>query len=280
MLKIFVLFAGCNPRPKNADGYVARVLAKEEGHKEAVKECRKVEKTFGKTGKNNEPWALALYDFCYERHEQFMEMYTKFDGDGTGTVSREDFTEGLTNMGAPLPDDNEMKKLSALHDKNHNQTVDYGDFLSGKKYVSKFYLMSAFEAKKKKKKGGKGKKKKGKTKIAMPICTQAEGSRAKDGGPPEEFVGRHQHFTDSGRFGRDNPPCHALQDDSAWYLHPPGKAYMKLNDAARHGDLDSLKDAFSRGTSVDTTDKYFKTPLMVAAAHGNILVVKYLVEKG
>lgn len=272
--------AGCNPKPKNADGMVARLLAKEEGHKEAIKECRKVEKSFGKTGKNNEPWAIALYDFCCERREQLMEMYQKFDGDGTGTLSKEDFTEGLSNLGAPLPDANELKRIIALHDKNHDHTVDYADFLVGKKWVNKLFLMSAFEPKKKKKKGGKGKKKKGKTKIPMPICTQPDGVRAEDGGPPEAYIARHQHFTDNGRFDRDNPPKHPLEDDSAWYLHHPERAFMNLNEAAKHGDLNSLKDAFSHGTPVDTMDKYFKTPLMVSAAYGNFTVVKYLVELG
>ena len=62
--------------------------------------------------------------------------------------------------------------------------------------------MSAFEGKKKKKgkKGGK-KGKKGKTKIPMPICTQPDGPRATDGGPPEIFIPKHIHFTDTGRSG-------------------------------------------------------------------------------
>ena len=51
-------FVGCNPKPKNNDGNVAKQIAKDGGFKEALKECKKGEKTFGKTGKNNEPWAI------------------------------------------------------------------------------------------------------------------------------------------------------------------------------------------------------------------------------
>ena len=60
--------------------------------------------------------------------------------------------------------------------------------------------------------------KKGKTKIPLPICTLVDGPRAKDGGPPPEYVARHNHYTDLGRFSRDNPPEHPLQDDSGWLI--------------------------------------------------------------
>ena len=127
------------------------MIAKEEGHKDAIKESRKAEKSFGKTGKNNEPWAIRLYDFVQERQEQLLDMFRKFDADGTETIPKEDFLEGLQNMGAPMPEDNEMKRVAALHDKNKDGTVDYSDFIGGKKYLNKLYLMSAFEGKKKKK---------------------------------------------------------------------------------------------------------------------------------
>ena len=255
-----------------------RALAKDNGHKEAVKECKKVEKAFGKAGKNNEPWALHLYDFCCERQQQVLDIFLKFDADGTGTLSKDDFLEGLQNIGAPIPEDTDMKKIFQAHDKGGG-IIDYNEFITGKKYINKLYLMSAFEGKKKKK-GGKGKKKKGKTKIPMPICTQAEGPRAEDGGPCEMFIPRHIHYTDNSRFDRDRPPAHPLQDDSAWYLDHPEKSYMNINDAVKHSDLDSLMDAFNRGINVDTRDKYYKTPLMVACAQGNATVAKFLIEKG
>ena len=55
---------------------------------------------------------------------------------------------------------------------------------------------------------------------------------------------------------------------------------MLLYEAVRHGNLESLQSALSTGLSVDCRDKYNKTPLMVAAAHGQIDVIKYLLEKG
>lgn len=192
---------GCNPKPKNADGNQPKVLAKENGHKPASKECRKAEKSFGKTGKNNEPWAITLYDFCHERSQQLLEIFQKYDVDAERSLPVADFIEALENFGAPMPDENDMKKIAMAHEVSKGQ-VSYEDFLTGKKYINKQFLMSAYEPKKKKKKGKGGKKKKGKTKIPMNIPTQADGARVEDGGPPELFVPMHIHYTDVNRFNR------------------------------------------------------------------------------
>ena len=273
-------FSGCNPKPKNNEGNTARGIAKDNGHKEATKEARKAEKSFGKVGKNNEPYAIQLYDFITERAETVKSMFQKYyDPDEEGTCGKNEFVDTLIGMNSPATEE-ELKKVAQLHDKKDGK-VDYNEFINGKKYVNKNYLMSAFEGKKKKKKGGKkGGKKKGKFKLVMPICTQEDGPRTYGGGPPEMFIERHMHFTDTGRFDRDKPPSHPLQDDSAWYLQHPEKTYLNINDAARSGDFDSLKNAFQRGTPVDTRDKYFKTPLMVAAAAGNEKMVHFLIENG
>jgi uncharacterized membrane protein len=45
------------------------------------------------------------------------------------------------------------------------------------------------------------------------------------------FMFSSQHFTDNSRFDRDNPPCHPIQDDSAWYLNFPGELlYIEVTD--------------------------------------------------
>ena len=98
------------------------------------------------------------------------------------------------------------------------------------------------------------------------------------------YVYRHVHITLMYATGlcccRDRPPQHPLEDDSGWYLHKPEKKYINFNDATKHADLDTLKDALSRGVSVDIPDKYYKTPLMIACVNGNIEVMKFLVERG
>lgn len=279
LTKLSIILTGSNPKAKNADGGVPKNLAKDNGHKAAMKEIKKVEKTFGKTGKNSDPWAIMLYDFCCGNQAKLVDMFHKMDGDGSGALPADDFTECLTNMGAPLPDEGSWKTVLASHDRDRGSVVDYNDFMGAKKWVNKNFLMSAFEGKKKKKKGGKGKKK-GKTKVPMVICTQPDGPRQYDGGPPAIFQPRHIHFTDTARFDRDKPPAHPLQDDSGWYLHSPEKAYMNVNVASKHSDMETLKDAFCKGLHVDMRDKYYKTPLMIAAVNGNIDMVQFLVEKG
>jgi len=65
--------------------------------------------------------------------------------------------------------------------------------------------MSAFEGKKKKgKKGKKGGKKgrKGKFKLPVPICTEKDGPRRPDGGPPHRYVEEQMLWTDTSRFNR------------------------------------------------------------------------------
>ena len=220
-----------------------------------------------------------MYDFIYERQETVKSMFQKYyDPDDEGTVGKNEFVDTLMSMNAPLSEE-EIRKIAAAHDKGGK--IDYNEFIGGKKYVNKNYLMSAFEGKKKKgKKGKKGKGKKGKFKLVMPICTSEDGPRTSGGGPPEMFIPKHIHFTDTGRFDRDAPPKHPLQDDSAWYLQHPEKTYININDAVRSNDFDSLKNAFQRGTPADTRDRYYKTPLMVAAGTGSITMVKFLIENG
>ena len=274
-----ICFAGCNPKPKNNEGNPSKNLAKDAGNKEAAKECRKAEKSFGKVLKNGEPWVIQLYDWSLARKIKLMELFKKYDPDDTGTIPKDDFIETMMDLKAPV-DQGNLAKIVALYDKNKESKIDYSDYFNGKKYVNKNFLMSAFEGKKKKKKGGKKGKKKGKFKLVVPICIQDEGPRTYGGGPPAMFIPQHIHFTDTRRFDRDTPPKHPLQDDSAWYLQQPDKTYMNINEAAKMGDFDSLKNAFAKGVSVDTRDKYYKTPLMVACASGHINMAKFLVDNG
>ncbi|CAF5052690.1 unnamed protein product, partial [Rotaria socialis] len=70
---------------------------------------------------------------------------------------------------------------------------DYKAFLTGKKYLTKPYLMAAFAGKKKKKKKPKRAKKQ---KGALPIGIQDEGPRTANGNPPTIYAPQHIHHTD------------------------------------------------------------------------------------
>jgi hypothetical protein len=255
---------------------IARLLAKENGHKEAMKDCRKGEKMYGKTGKNNESWRLVLYDSVCWKKDELVDLFSKSDSETPGKVTKEDFADILQNAGVALPTPENLKLVVQAY--LVENLISYQDFIVGKKYVNKQYLMSAFEGKKKKKKkGGKGKKK---SKIPMPICTREDLDRAEDGGPPNPLVERHIHFTDPSRFDRDKPPVHLIEDDSAWYMQSAEKTYMNLHDAVKHGDLDTVEKALAFHKSVDCLDKYFKTPLMIACIYGNIVAAEFLLKNG
>lgn len=57
-------------------------------------------------------------------------------------------------------------------------------------------------------------------------------------------------------------------------------SYLNISDAAKLGDLETLKAAFVKGTPIDQRDKYYKTPLMAACAHGNLDMAKFLLDLG
>ncbi|XP_068732245.1 ankyrin repeat and EF-hand domain-containing protein 1-like isoform X2 [Montipora capricornis] len=283
----FLAQRGCPSTLKNKEGKTPRLLAKDNDHKEALKECRKAEKQSAKLAKGGnrtgEPYAIRLYDWIQEHEQKVLNIFHQFDPDEdgrrNGKITRDNFVMCLQTINCPLEVE-ELNQLAQTHDTNKEDAVDYALFLTCKKIINKQFMVVLGKKKKKKGGGKKGKKKKGKTKIPLPICTAPDGPRTRHGGPPADFIERYVHFTDNTRFDRDNPPSHPIQDDSAWYLNFPDISYMNISDAAKVGDLETLKSAFARGVSVDQRDKYYKTPLMAACAHGNIDVAAYLLQIG
>lgn len=114
----------------------------------------------------------------YVRTPKFDEQFSKLEapvapaeGEGeaaaeasagaSGRVSKDDFLEVLRSFNAPLQPDFEedcLKFLFFSHDPNGSNQLDFREFISGKKYMSKNFLIGSFvpKEKKKKSKGGKG----------------------------------------------------------------------------------------------------------------------------
>jgi hypothetical protein len=105
-----------------------------------------------------------LYDFVYENQERLEKMFDELDvaDPKTGVIPTESFKKILEDeplLACLKPDD--IKDICEKHEKERNE-LDYKAFLTGKKYLTKPYLMAAFAGKKKKKKKPKkGKKQKG-----------------------------------------------------------------------------------------------------------------------
>ncbi|PAA82315.1 hypothetical protein BOX15_Mlig003526g3 [Macrostomum lignano] len=256
--------------------------------------------------KNNELWALTLYDWTLARGEELKtRLLTEFDPESTGQVAREDFVQVLGIMGAPWTPDCD-KKLGPLYDKTKNSSFDYKDFLLGKKYIGKLYLAAAFEPKKKRAKKGKGggrRKKKAKYPFEICVLPDEQVMRPAYGAPPVMYVPRAVSLTDTQqhqqRFEEQQlqrmpelyqlekqaelsrpQASRKLQDDSVWYSTRLAKSFVNLNDCAKHGDVESIRLALRKGYGTEVADKLSKTPLMVAAHYGNIDVAKFLLEAG
>jgi hypothetical protein len=117
-----------------------------------------------------------LYDYIYENQERIEKLFEELDivDPKAGVIPTENFRKILEDEGLLSflkPDD--IKDICEKHEKERNE-LDYKAFLTGKKYLTKPYLMAAFagKKKKKKKKGKKGKKQKG----ALPSKSELRGS--------------------------------------------------------------------------------------------------------
>ncbi|KAI3363617.1 hypothetical protein L3Q82_001250 [Scortum barcoo] len=280
----FLAQRGCNPKLKNQEGFLPRQIAKDAGHKAAVKELKKAERQQGKGNKSSgdslmsEPWVLTLHDWSNEYENELWQAF----GDCSDTVTTEMFISVLEELKAPVELD-QLDIVISAHDKGRHGCINIKDFIKGVKYIKKPFLVSSYLPKKKKgEKGGKGGKKKGKFVLPMPICTLPPElmPRRPDGGPPHFMIETYYNCSDIRRFDRDHPPEHPLMNDSGWYIEKPEMVYVNINYCVKSGDLESLDLAFSQGVPVDVQDQFYKTPLMMACSSGNYEVAQYLLSRG
>ncbi|XP_057289679.1 ankyrin repeat and EF-hand domain-containing protein 1-like isoform X1 [Hydractinia symbiolongicarpus] len=272
---------GCSATTKNSNGMTPRAIAKEKEYKSVLKEIKKAEKYDGKKP-GTQLHIVKFYDWIIEQKKELESEIFEHDvevkGKRTGRINIETFLMILIAHKSPLTED-QMKPILKLHDGKKDGNINYELFFIGKKYVNKFYLVGG--GKKKRKEGGKkGSKKKGKTKIEMPICTNANIPRIKDGGPFLNYLQKQEQITDANRFDRDHQPEHPIQDDSIWYCYRPETTFVHINEVIKYNDKRSLKIAIKNGLEVNQHDKYYKTPLMLACLEGNIEFVKYLLQHG
>jgi len=268
-------------------------------------ESKRAERFFDKLGKNVKPLAVQMYDFLCVYYDQFIDTFQRLDVDHSGMLAREDFVEALQqNIHTRLPDSADLKRIVSIHVQEGN--VNYREFFSGHKFISKQYLMAAYEnkkkKKKKKKKGGKGGgRQRGKTKVLMPVCMQDEGPRVANGGLPAVYVEKKVHVTDLARFNRDSQPRHPIEDDSRWYMTAPERSRVHFRSLIEARDVNSMCTAFSivpeqmevmsaipsspivtndYSKHPELVDRFYKTPLMVACGRGDLDLVKLLVSGG
>ncbi|NXA83873.1 ANKE1 protein, partial [Thryothorus ludovicianus] len=266
---------GCDPTWSNLAHLTPREAAKNAGFKAAVAVLRKVEKAFKKPDETL-AWYLKVYDWSLQ-HEDAIRKELETEEEGDGMVSRNDFMAVIRKQWATV-DEEQIEILAKKHEVSADR-ISLDEFFKGSKYLQKPFLLSSFGPKAKKKK--KPPRKKGKKGIPVPICVIPKSERLLwDDGFPTCMVEAVLNLSEEQRFKRDNQSAHPVFDDRAWYVDEPEKTFMDINYLVKEGDFVSLQKAFDQGVPVDVKDKYYKTPLMVACASGNIVLVEFLLEKG
>nr|XP_057932779.1 ankyrin repeat and EF-hand domain-containing protein 1a isoform X1 [Doryrhamphus excisus]XP_057932787.1 ankyrin repeat and EF-hand domain-containing protein 1a isoform X1 [Doryrhamphus excisus] len=273
----FLAQRGCNAKLKNSEGVLPRQIAKEGGHKAAMKELRKAEQQRGKENTDEscltEVWALTLHDWSNETEADLRQALE------SESVHKDTFLSILETLGAPVTQE-QLEMVFSLHQTGREQCININDFIKGTSYIKKPYLLLSYLPKKKKGgKGGKGKKKP-KFVLPMPVCTLPSDlkPRRSDGGPPEYMIETYT-VEDARLMEQEPPPHHPIVNDTAWYTEKPDKIYVNINYLVKSGDIEALEVAFSHRIPVDIQDPFYKTPLMVACATGNSEVAKYLLAK-
>ncbi|XP_057279431.1 ankyrin repeat and EF-hand domain-containing protein 1 isoform X1 [Pezoporus wallicus] len=280
----FIGQRGCDPTWINLAKKTPRAIAKDGGFKAAVSELRKIEKTFAKQSKTedkeeNPQWAVRLYDWSLE-HQAALRKALEAVDQGDGKVTKDSFI-ALIQQHCSFVDTEQLEAIAEMHEGRQADGISIEDFLKGSKYLQKNYLITSYGPKGKKRK--KGKKRRGKKGVAVPvpICVMPKGTcPLREDGFPVYMVEAIQNLADISHFNRDHPSAHPVHDDRAWYIDEPRKTYMSINYLVRKADFLSLQKAFEEGVHIDVKDQYYKTPLMVACASGNIVLVQYLLEKG
>uniref|UniRef100_UPI00358F8D96 ankyrin repeat and EF-hand domain-containing protein 1 n=1 Tax=Myxine glutinosa TaxID=7769 RepID=UPI00358F8D96 len=268
----FLIQRGCNPKKKNSTGALPLALAKAAGYRDAMKEIRKGEQTWGKTPRNKAPGpeAIRLFDWAWTHADEIQEAL-ELTLDDEGNVPEEDLLTVLA--GAPV-DEADVQCILQIHSKEG--CICLQEFLNGTRYLSKAY-MPHLDAGRQRKKGKGQKQKKGK--IPLPICMSSAALT------PHAYYDRLPgYFIECGPH-----PLHfsivascekSLQDDSAWHVEPPQPTFLEMSTVMRAGLVEALLLAFTRGVPVDVMDRYFKTPLMVACSLGNNELAQMLIQLG
>ncbi|NWT91215.1 ANKE1 protein, partial [Urocynchramus pylzowi] len=266
---------GCDPTWSNLAHLTPREAAKISGFKAAAAVLRKVEKAFKKPDEIL-AWYLKVYDWSLQ-HEDAIRKELETDEEGDGMVTRSDFMSVIRKRWGTV-DEEQIEILAKKHEVSTDR-ISLDDFFKGSKYLQKTFLLSSFGPKAKKKK--KPLKKKGKKGLPVPICVIPKSERPlREDGLPTYMVEAVPNIPEEQRFKRALQSAHPVFDDRAWYVEEPRKTLMDINYLVREGDFVSLQKAFDQGVPVDIKDKYYKTPLMVACASGNIVLVEFLLGKG
>ncbi|CAF3869297.1 unnamed protein product [Rotaria magnacalcarata] len=277
----FMIQRGGTMKTKNADNQLPIKIAKIFKNKNAIKNIRLVEKkhysrkVMSPKSNPDRDYKIHLYDWLQEKYDRLLRRFHQVENSSIHRIASNDLKQIIREEGFSQITADDLHDLIVRHETNPNE-IDYQMFLSGKLFLDKAFLLPAFIQKTNKRKKTKTTKKQ----PAIPIAIRNEGPRTTHGNPPLVYIKKHQFITDQTRFNRDQIPKHVINDDSAYYLDKPDPQFIHINNAVYRGDLHTLVDAFKSGVPVDIRDKFYKTPLMIAAANGDLETTNFLLQCG
>ncbi|CAF1196458.1 unnamed protein product [Rotaria sordida] len=279
----FMVQRGGTTKTKNANNQLPIKIATIWKNKDAKTNIRLVEKKqynrkiISSKSNPDRDYRIHLYDWLQERYDRLLRRFHQIENINTHRITSNDFKQIIHEEGFTQITSDDLHDLIIRHETNPNE-IDYQTFLTGKLFIEKPFLMQTFIQKTNKKK--KKKMKKTKKQLAIPIAIRHEGSRTLHGNPPLVYIKKHEFITDQNRFNRDHIPKHIINDDSVYYIDKIDPQFVHINNAVYRGDLHTLLDAFKSGVPVDIRDKFYKTPLMIAAANGDLETTKFLLQCG
>ncbi|VDM02424.1 unnamed protein product [Schistocephalus solidus] len=150
-------------------------------------------------------------------------------------IPQEDFVGVLKSLDAPI-DKQGLQGILKRLDTDCTRMLDWQVFLTGKNYIKKAYLVSAFGEKKKRKPKGLKAGKKGKIPLDISVMPESSMLRPPDGRPPVMFIPQVEIPTDLLRFDGEHPPENPFQNDSLMYVTPKPMRYLLLHDAVLKED--------------------------------------------
>ncbi|CAF2773850.1 unnamed protein product [Rotaria sp. Silwood2] len=275
----FMVQRGGTTKTKNVDNQLPIKIAMISKNKDAKKNIRLVEKNqynrkiISPKSNPDRDYKIHFYDWLQERYDRLLRRFHRIENISTHRITPNDLKQIIQEEGFTQITLDDLHDLIIQHETNPNE-IDYQTFLSGKLFIEKPFLKQAFLQKTNKNKNKKMKKIK--KQLAIPIAIHNEGSRTSHGNPPLVYIKKHQFITDQNRFNRDQTPKHIINDDSVYYIDKIDPQFVHINNAVYRGDLHTLLDAFKS----DIRDKFYKTPLMIAAANGDLETTKFLLQCG
>ncbi|XP_026782478.3 ankyrin repeat and EF-hand domain-containing protein 1-like [Pangasianodon hypophthalmus] len=268
----FLFQRGCSVMKKNQQELLPSQIAKKNGHKAALKELKEAEQAMN-SGKLPSVTEARLHDWSYEHEAELRQAFQPAEEADApvDSVSKETFVSVLQAHHAPIDDDS-LKTVISLLDRNCWGKVNINDFFMGSKFLPNKYELSSYKPTTLT--TGRTDKMEAKTDGCPQTGDVVPDMMKKIDGILQYLSKRFEPFTDTSRQAADRT------EDPSLYFDEPKEIYINASLCVRRNDFESLSLAFSQHVPVDIRDHFYKTPLMTACIIGNYQMARFLISHG